>query len=49
MREHIIKLSYTVKTIGIQGGEVGISSKRIPLKFKKKSAEEPHHEFIPPK
>lgn len=48
VKDHIIKLSYTVKTIGIQGGEVGISSKRVPLKLKKK-LEEPVHAFIPSK
>lgn len=36
MKEQIISLSYTVKTIGVQGEEVGISSKRVPLKLKKK-------------
>ena len=36
MKEQIVSLSYTIKTIGVQGQEVGISSKRIPLKFKKK-------------
>ena len=36
MKEQIISLSYTVKTIGVQGQEVGISSKRVPLKLKKK-------------
>lgn len=48
MKEHIIKLSYTVKTIGVQGNEVGITSKRVPLKFKKKQ-EEPHPQFVPAK
>jgi len=36
MKEQIAGLSYTVKTIGVQGEEVGIMSKRLPLKFKKK-------------
>jgi hypothetical protein len=34
MRENIAKLSYTIKTIGVQGEEVGITSKRLPLKMK---------------
>jgi hypothetical protein len=36
MKDQIISLSYTVKTIGVQGNEVGITSKRLPLKLKKK-------------
>ena len=36
MKDQIVSLSYTIKTIGVQGQEVGISSKRVPLKFKKK-------------
>lgn len=42
MKDQIIRLSYTVKTVGVQGGEVGISSKRVPLKLKKKQ------DFPPP-
>ena len=34
MRDEIVKLSYTVKTIGVHGEEVGITSKRLPLKNK---------------
>jgi hypothetical protein len=34
MKDHIASLSYTVKVIGVQGEEVGITSKRLPLKFK---------------
>lgn len=34
MKQQIIRLSYTVKTIGVQGDEVGIVSKRLPLKNK---------------
>ena len=36
MKDQIVSLSYTVKTIGVQGEEVGIASKRLPLKLKKK-------------
>lgn len=36
MKDQIASLSYTVKVIGVQGEEVGITSKRIPMKCKKK-------------
>lgn len=48
MKEQIVKLSYTVKTVGVQGGEVGISSKRVPLKLKNKQ-EYPTPTYIPDK
>lgn len=35
MKDQIASLSYTVKVIGVQGEEVGITSKRVPMKFKK--------------
>ncbi len=35
MKDQIAGLSYTVKIIGVQGEEVGITSKRIPMKIKK--------------
>ena len=41
MRENIAKLSYTIKTIGVQGNEVGIISKRVPLKFKQPKEDYP--------
>lgn len=41
MKDQIISLSYTVKTIGVQGDEVGITSKRLPLKLKKKPDSSP--------
>ena len=41
MKDQIISLSYTVKTIGVQGDEVGITSKRLPLKLKKKQESPP--------
>lgn len=34
IRDNIVKLSYTTKTIGVKDEEVGIFSKRLPLKFK---------------
>jgi hypothetical protein len=34
LRENIVKLSYTNKIIGVKGDEVGIVSKRLPLKYK---------------
>ena len=37
MREKIAKLSYTVKIIGVKDEEVGIISKRVPLKDKTKN------------
>lgn len=48
MKDQIIKLSYTVKTVGVQGGEVGISSKRVPLKLKKKQ-DYPAPTYVPDK
>lgn len=33
LRENIVRLSYTNKIIGVRGDEVGIISKRLPLKF----------------
>lgn len=39
LRENIIKLSYTNKIIGVRGNDVGIVSKRLPLKFKSKTKE----------
>jgi hypothetical protein len=34
LRENIVKLSYTNKIIGVKDDEVGIISKRLPLRFK---------------
>lgn len=34
MKEKMLKLTYTVKNIGVHGEEIGISSKRVPLKTK---------------
>ena len=34
IRDNIVKLSYTTKTIGVKDEEIGIFSKRLPLKFK---------------
>lgn len=48
MKDQIIRLSYTVKTVGVQGGEVGVSSKRVPLKLKKKQ-ECPPPTYLPDK
>ena len=39
LRDNIIKLSYTNKIIGVRGNDVGIVSKRLPLKFKSKIKE----------
>lgn len=39
LRENIVRLSYTHKIIGVNGDEVGITSKRLPLKFKDKNIE----------
>lgn len=48
LRDNIIRLSYTTKVIGVRGNEVGIVSKRIPLKFKEKNqqANNPEHTLI---
>ncbi len=34
MKDRMLKLSYTIKNIGIHGEEIGITSKRLPLKEK---------------
>lgn len=34
MKERLNKMSYTVKNIGIRGEDIGITSKRMPLKQK---------------
>ena len=34
IRDNIVKLSYTTKTIGVKDEEIGIFSKRLPLKYK---------------
>jgi hypothetical protein len=34
LRDNIVKLSYTTKTIGVKNDEIGIYSKRLPLKSK---------------
>jgi hypothetical protein len=39
MKDHIASLSYTVKVIGVQGEEVGITSKRVPMTLKRGSQE----------
>ena len=39
LRDNIIKLSYTNKIIGVRGNDVGIVSKRLPLKLKSKTKE----------
>ena len=47
MKDQIISLSYTVKTIGVQGDEVGITSKRLPLKLKKNKNLPPKYRRLP--
>ena len=37
IRDNIVKLSYTTKTIGVKDEEIGIFSKRLPLKLKSSS------------
>ena len=45
IRDNIVKLSYTTKTIGVKDEEIGIFSKRLPLKYKNPSSKI----FIKPK
>jgi hypothetical protein len=47
MKDQIASLSYTVKIIGVQGEEVGITSKRIPMKIKKKDDAIIKTDYIP--
>jgi hypothetical protein len=36
LKQDIIKLSYSIKSLGMQNGEIGILTKRMPLKTKQK-------------
>lgn len=47
MKDHIASLSYTVKVIGVQGEEVGITSKRVPLTLKKGGPSKIKDNFVP--
>lgn len=39
LKEDIVRLSYSVKSLGMQNGEIGILTKRMPLRLKQKPVE----------
>lgn len=39
LRDDIVRLSYSIKSLGMQNGEIGILTKRMPLRLKQKPAE----------